>query len=204
MIPTSIAFYSKNGEPLLEQQKQQHCVVDLKKAALRHKATQLSLFRGEPIDILEARIRQAHQLLRSSSDSRGKTLSQNADVSYTVVKPFLPESLWGLKRTHSQTLSIHKSDRTVETVTTTSSHSTVSDAMSYAGSRQQSQEAAIASISTTKKSVGDGSSEWGYFVDVPDEEEKDYKGPTAGRYRNFLTTELQRSAHPAQRQRNRN
>lgn len=205
MIPASIAFYSQNGETSFEQQYNQQCVVDLKEATPHHKSTQLSLFRGEPMDILEARIRQAHQLLRSSNDSLGKTHPQNKPTpSYTVVKPFLPRPLWGLKRTYSQTLIVHKSDRTVDTVTTTSSHSTVSDATSYARSREQPQETAVASISTAIQMAGDGSSEWGYFVDVPDVlEETDYEGPTAGQYRSFLSTEIQRSAHPAQQQKNR-
>ena len=188
MIPTSIAFCSDH-EPLLAQQ----CVLDLRETPLHHRSAELAVLRGESLELLEARIRQAHELLRRSNEAlAGKERSQNRQASYTVVRPSFPGPHWTLKRTYSQTLN--KSERTVDTVTTSSSQSTVSDTTSCAGSNQRSHQQPIVtarSITTPETLTGGDSNDWGYFVDAI-EEERAQHDPRA-MYRHFLSTEIQRS-----------
>lgn len=202
MVPTSIAF-TANGHANESCSGPQQCRLSPQDTPLHHRSSELCFVPGESMGLLEARIRQAHKLLRSNQPlvlEEGPHQSHHA-AGYTVVRPQPPGPLWTLRRTYSQTLC--KSDRTDTTVATSiSSQSTVvfeatSCATADPQTNQQRQQPVVIenllATATTTSSTREDLDEWGYFVDSIDEEEaKVTQYSTAPHYRHFFSAKIRR------------
>lgn len=161
-----------------------------------YRSAKLPIFPGESFRELESRIRQAHQLLE------GATRNGRRKAVYTVIQPSPPGPLLLSKRTYSNCSISCKSDRTTGTVLTAGSMSVTSDSDdtatgSYSCNRicdslihKEDTMSCMKSTAPPAENLCNANApDWGYFVDVVDEEDSAPQRKPS--YRHFLSKELQ-------------